>query len=583
MRTGLLSWFFLLVFYTGFTQTVKPIKVSESNAGLYRDSLNTLIFGAGGFPYNILPDSVIHNVNTIDYYNGYPYDSIMYPTGNLDSVDHILVSIGSNNTDFPSKVSIYLFHPHNSNGKLFIYHSGHCAGVAVSEDILGNNNEIEPGLVIPALIAKGYTVLAVPMINYKAVPVTGLGCGYNNHDELFNEAHYEHPLSLYFTPLIASLNYLDRNSFSSIYMCGLSGGGWTTSIYPAIDSSVSCSFPVAGSWPMAVREVFHTVGDYEQTYPPLFAHLLDYHEIYTLSCLAPARKMLQINNRYDECCFAGPTAHIYYVDSVAKALNGTNGMFKFYLDETGTAHAITSRAVQVMLTFIANENAVLHIKPADSVISGTNYFYDIKSNFYVNNSTDSSSLRYSLLKAPSWLQLDTLNGTLHGMVPPGSIVQSPDSISFKAEDSSGRFVVYNYNLVRKKSTPYFFTKYDESKRLYFLLPFSHSLQSIDQSAAGLFFFNNPQLAITSLAVENNSFISIELNMPIEANDSIGYNGYSSSSAITYSNGSKLENFGLTAINLGAVTRYYAVAGMIRFNSETKKFEYFNGTSWVVLN
>jgi hypothetical protein len=35
--------------------------------------------------------------------------------------------------------------------------------------------------------------------------------------------------------------------------------------------------------------------------------------------------------------------------------------------------------------------------------------------------------------------------------------------------------------------------------------------------------------------------------------------------------------------VNVVVKNYAVAGMIRFNTETGKFEYFNGTTWINMN
>jgi hypothetical protein len=187
------------------------------------------------------------------------------------------------------------------------------------------------------------------------------------------------------------------------------------------------------------------------------------------------------------------------------------------------------------------------------------------------------------LKAPDWLSLDSTNGTLHGMVPAGSILMKQDSISFKVEDSSGRFVVYNYILNKKRESPLFFTKAGDSSTIWFLPPFSHSILAIEQSAGNLFYFNNSLLSITGLSIVNNSVIRINLNLPLNENDSIGYHGFSGPPAITYINGLKIEDFGLTKINQQFISANYAKAGMMRFNTETKKFEYFNGALWVELN
>lgn len=563
-----------------YAQKVGPIKITPANARQYRDSLNKKVFGTIVFPYDILPDSVVTNVNTIDHYVGFPYTSIQFPAGNLDSIDKILVSVDANTVNFPEKTKVYLFHPHVSNGKLFIYHSGHCAAVSTAEDVLGNAAGTEPGIVIPRLIEEGYTVLAVPMIYYQNPTPTGLVCGYDGHNRLFQDSLYASPLSLFFKPLIASLNQLGRNNYSDIYMCGLSGGGWTTSVYPAMDSSISVSFPVAGSWPIPVRYAFYSGGDLEQYYPPVFSQLADYHELYTLSCLAPARKMMQINNRYDACCFDGPVAHIYYVDSVARALSGSGAVFKFYLDETETGHQVSRRALDVMLGFIRNDTAFLQNKPIDSVTHGQHYQYDIKSNFSLITTPDNSRLKYALLKGPEWLTLDTLTGNLDGIVPARNVLVSPDTISFKVEDSTGRFVVYNYILIKERDAPYFFTGYENDSMIYMVPPFRNSMSVANPLISSMIYFNDPAVSVVDIGVENNSIIRLKISRTVIATDSVGYNGLLSPYALTYSSGLKLDNFDLTPVNLNAVIKKHAIPGMIRFNSETKKFEYFNGTAWI---
>jgi hypothetical protein len=142
----------------------------------------------------------------------------MYPNGNLDSVDKLEVTIDANTTNFPSKAKLYLFHPHNSNGKLFIYHAGHCAGTAIAEDVVNNAGNDSSGVAIPKLIEQGYTVLAVPMIHYQFSPPNGYVCGYNRHDQLFSDSLYTYPLGLFFKPLIAGLNAIGRSNYSSIYI-----------------------------------------------------------------------------------------------------------------------------------------------------------------------------------------------------------------------------------------------------------------------------------------------------------------------------------------------------------------------------
>lgn len=557
-------------------QQVRPVRVNADNARTYRTELLTRIFGTGTIPYNILPDSVISNVSSIDQIAVFPYGSIMYPNGNLDSIDKIVVSVDSNQALFPEKARIYLFHPHQSNGKLFIYHAGHCATTAVAEDILANGGGQAPGVVIPRMIAQGYTVLAVPMIHYRFNPPPGYTCGYNGHNELFTEGYFAFPLGLFFKPLIASLNLLGRSNFSSISLMGLSGGGWVSSVYPAIDSSIGYSVPVAGSWPMAVRNAFFPGGgDFEQTYPPIFSNFLDYHDLYTLSCLAPARKMLQINNRYDPCCFNGSVAHIYYMDSIQQALARTGGEFRFYLDETSNGHVVSNRAMDIAIAYIRDETGSLNRLPPDTMTGGQTYAFNLAEEF--NGTTARQT--YSLLKAPNWLSMSS-TGAISGLIPIEEIIPRRDTISFKAEDDNGRFVVYNHVLTRRRPAPYLFTMNGADSIVYWLPEFSGSIDTLNQASVTAFTSNNPSLTVTNIRLLNRSVVALFLNRPVTSADSIGYAGNGSNRAVRFRNGTEAANFGLTRVHINVVPATYARAGMMRFNTDTQKFEYFNGTQWV---
>lgn len=570
---------FMLFTLPVFAQRVGPIKVNAGNARAYRDTAKLKIFGTTEFPYNWLPDNVQLNVTTLENYDGFPYTSILYPAGNLQSADQIDVYASNNIEDFPVPVHAFVFHPQNSNGKLFIYHSGHCAATASIEDVWTNNNHEEPGLVIPRLIAEGYTVLSVPMLNYRLAPPNEYYCGYNNHNALFQQGHYANPLALFFRPLIASLNYLGRSNYSAIYMCGLSGGGWTTSVYPAIDSSIVYSFPIAGAWPKAVRSRFYPNGDGEQAYPRLY-NALDAHELMVLSCLAPPRTMLQINNRYDNCCFGGNEGHLYYVDSVKKALQGTGAVFDFYLDETVNNHQVAPNALETMLAFISQGKTTLQVLPSDSAEALQPYTYNIPGGFAISD--DLSELQFSLIKGPSWINLDPITGVLSGIPPVLPLTGRTDTISFKVEDTDHHFVIYNYQLKEKRSVPVLFTVGEDLKTVYLVPGYSKSISQIPGNANQFFQFTSGAV-VDSVSVSNNSVIVLYLNQPVASLEAVSYTGGSSNDGIRYVNGLRLDNFNFVRVKQNLVETNLAIKGMIRFNSDTRKFEYFNGTHWVNMN
>lgn len=560
-------------------QRVGPIKVNASNALQWRDSLINRVFGTRQFPYHWMPDSLITNVRTIDHLTTFPYRNLYYPAGNLDSIDKMVVTIASDPIDFPAKAKVYVFRPHQSNGKLFIYHAGHCAGVASAEDVFVNGSVGVSGQLIPQMIQRGYTVLAVPMPYYRASPPNGYRCGFNKHDQIFTDNRYAYPLSLFFRPLIASLNKLGRSSFSEIYMVGLSGGGWATSVYPAMDSSIRVSVPIAGSWPMALRNMYYPNGDYEQYYPPVFQQLLDYHELYTLSCLAPARRVLQINNRYDACCFNGRFQHVFYVDSVSRALRGSGGRFSFYLDETGSRHAISLRAAKVMFRFLENDTAWLSRFPADSIERGMNYYFDPVRSFTVDRVPRRSGVSMTMLQSPEWLYHNLSSGEISGYVSPSGLMPVADSISFKVEDTAGRFVIYNFKTVRKRDYPYFFTIYPDSAVLFGLPLYPYSLNGLPPDLSSHFRFNRSDLQIVSAFIVQGSVFRFVLNRPVRIGDSVSYTVGRSVQPIRYSSGLAMADFPMVPLQRDVWPKALALPGMIRFNTDTKKFEYFNGTFW----
>ena len=89
-------------------------------------------------------------------------------------------------------------------------------------------------------------------------------------------------LELFFAPINSTLNYLEKNySFSEFHIVGISGGGWVSTVYPALDPRISKSFSVSGSLPLSLRNVVDDVGDYEQFHPDLFS-ITNYYDLYIM-------------------------------------------------------------------------------------------------------------------------------------------------------------------------------------------------------------------------------------------------------------------------------------------------------------
>lgn len=132
-------------------------------------------------------------------------------------------------------------------------------------------------------------------------------------------------------------------------MIGISGGGWTTVLYSAIDSRISNSYPVAGSVPMYLR--FNNpknMGDYEQTLPELY-NMTGYLDLYVMASYGNDRGQLQIFNKYDPCCFSG-LGFKSYESEVKNTLSKLGvGKFDIFLDETNKNHSISDESLEIIL------------------------------------------------------------------------------------------------------------------------------------------------------------------------------------------------------------------------------------------
>ncbi len=172
-----------------------------------------------------------------------------------------------------------------------------------------------------------------------------------------------HPVQLFLTPVTVALNYVQPLGYAAVYMTGVSGGGWTTTMYAAVDPRITRSYPVAGTLPLHLRADKNRSntaqrgadwGDYEQTIPELNS-VANYLDLYILGSLGEHRKQFQIMNKHDPCCFAGELSRTYegVVNDRVRALGG--GTFAVYLDTRNQAHSISSDAFSMILADINAE------------------------------------------------------------------------------------------------------------------------------------------------------------------------------------------------------------------------------------
>lgn len=307
---------------------------SADDIAAKRKELIHFIWGGGGFPTEKLPCKVEKKIADDRYAELFK--------GSLTQIDKITVEM-----DYGMESVIYHFHPRKSNKKLMVYHQGHRG------DFIKGINTIK------AFLEQGYAVMGVsmPLLGMNNQPIVTL--------ERFGRFHVtrhmhlkllENPISFFMEPIAVALNYAKRYKYEQTHMIGISGGGWTTTIYAAIDPRIVHSYPVAGSYPIYLRsDSGRDWGDYEQTLPDLYK-IANYPELYIMGSFGKGRRQVQILNKYDSCCFAG-IKYRTYETAVSQAVKrlGT-GKFEIYLDDTHKEHKISEEVLKVVFKHEAQSN-----------------------------------------------------------------------------------------------------------------------------------------------------------------------------------------------------------------------------------
>ncbi len=312
---------------------------SDADLTAKRRALIQFLWGAAGFPDQRQPDQVLVDVPP-------PVKQLT----NLARVDELRMDLA------PGLQGLaYHFVPENPHRELVVLHHGH----ACTLDDEAGPTDVGYGLqrTIHALLREGYGVLAVFMPHLRPGDCTG------GHAAMFETNTAGGALRLFLESTAMGLNHVkrlkgpgDRPAYRAFHMIGLSGGGWTTTVYAAIDPTITCSFPVAGTIPLYLRSG-GSVGDREQ-YEPAFYSLAGYLDLYILGSTGAGRAQVQILVRKDDCCFGeaqhdARAAGMAYVEAmreyesrVRAALRGlAPARFRLEIDESAPNHMISHHAI----------------------------------------------------------------------------------------------------------------------------------------------------------------------------------------------------------------------------------------------
>ncbi len=297
-----------------------------------RQQLINFLWGTSGFPTG-LPASKTFNV---------PNPITTVPMTNLARVDHLIVNMSQGMQN-----ELYHFVPQIPNHRLVIVHQGHATTL---------DNTIISG-TIAALVAEGYGVLGAFMPCYNSLGVgPGTSCPVTPHDPagLYHDdmfAQLQPPAGqgsvykFFLQHLAVGLNYLQSQNgndgfptYSEFDMVGLSGGGFTTTLYAAIDPRVQQSFSSSGSKPLYLQQCAnvdalcldagggtHYDVDREQMDASLF-QLAGYLDLYALAAAGTGRRHVQAQIRHDGTVFGEEQYHIDRDGNARPSLGAANGL-----------------------------------------------------------------------------------------------------------------------------------------------------------------------------------------------------------------------------------------------------------------
>jgi len=253
-----------------------------------------------------------------------------------------LKQINKIHVDMEYKVNSIAYHfiSNSSNNELIILHNGHSGGFQ------------EQKIIIQEFLNRNYDVIAfsMPLLGLNNQPIVedsnfGRIHLVNHNTFHFIENKNFSPMKFFVHPITLSLNYVENQfAYDSINMIGISGGGWTTILYAAIDDRISKSFPVAGSLPISLRMESRDIGDYEQTHSEFYA-IANYLELYVMGSYGENRKQIHIFNKFDPCCFAGDLSKNYEDIIKDKLIILGKGHFDIDIDESNTKHSISKNTL----------------------------------------------------------------------------------------------------------------------------------------------------------------------------------------------------------------------------------------------
>ena len=275
----------------------------------------------------------------------------------------------------------YLIHPAKSSdtARLAIVHAGHSRpGDFIKRDYHDSIHLfLRQGFsaVMMHMPQRGWHDDATAELPNGKTPNVGISKG---HAAIVNLPKQDSSVALgagfrpFLEPVVACVNHWMRISdgVTDVLMIGLSGGGWTTHMAAAVDERICLSFPVAGSFPLYLRNNDRgSVGDLEQFFGPLYDEniardgsgggVATWLEIYALGGFGEGRRQVMVTAQHDSCCFRGDPEKTVntFRDVVADCVKLLGrGQWEHKLDTTHRGHMISSWIIREVVAPIVHDS-----------------------------------------------------------------------------------------------------------------------------------------------------------------------------------------------------------------------------------
>jgi hypothetical protein len=368
----------------------------ESQLAARRRALNTVIWGTNGLPSTqAVPKAEGGCVVSPEVGNTTSPPTTGLPCCQIPGLTNVSkreeLHIATDNSQEEQLACHYV--ASSPNGRLVVFSPGHSCSVAYGPDWTTDDGVDALGdrRAVQTLLGDGYSVLVTFMPRYRPDDCRGLLVPGSPHQDMFTNLHpAQGSVWKYFLQGVSdSLNYLVANAasrsfpmYSEFDMLGLSGGGWTTTVYSAIDTRIKKSVQVAGSEPLD----FWSIDFLEEQTTAALYNVAAYRDLYTLGASGTGRRQVQVLNRRDSCCFfpnwglhSGadwePSLRTYEANIRNNMINiGDSGFFRLEIDESATQHQISRKTLGdvVLSEFEGGRQHVGAANASDAFVRGGN-------------------------------------------------------------------------------------------------------------------------------------------------------------------------------------------------------------------